>query len=206
MAKKKRIPKGQLNKENILHSRLKKLMKDLGEKYSIRVGIIGSQAYEKHPHADLTMAQLGAIHEFGATINVTDKMRGWFWHNAEIHKSDDPVIIPTRSFLRMPLLSKDGKKEINKVVTSQLSADRELNKIAANADSELLENVANLVGLAALQRVQQAFQTSGFGNWAPISEFTKSRRKGDASSEPLNDSGTLMESITVEVKKHGKKK
>lgn len=198
----KKIPKGQLNKNKLVFKRLNNLMKDLGQKYSIRVGIIGDKAYEQHPHTDLTMAELGAIHEFGSTIAVTDKMRGWFWHNAEVHKSNNPVIIPTRSFLRMPLLSGEGKKEINKVINSQMSNDRELNKIVAESDNgKFLEDVATLVGLAALQRVQQAFETSGFGNWAPITEFTKARRLGEGGNNPLDDTGDLKESITFKVKK-----
>lgn len=198
----KRIPSGQLNKNKVVFKRLNNLMKDLGQNYSIKVGIIGEEAYQKHEHSDLTMADLGRVHEFGATINVTDKMKGWFWHNAEVHKSNKPIVIPTRSFLRMPLLSSEGKKEINRIINSQLSADREVNKIVANYDNGgLLEAVANLVGLAALQRVQRAFQTSGFGNWAPIIEFTQSRRHGESGNAPLNDTGDLMESITYQVKK-----
>lgn len=202
MARKKRIPQGQLNKNKVVFKRLNNLMKDLGQNFSIRVGIIGDKAYQNHPHADLTMGELGAIHEFGATINVTDKMRGWFWHNAEVHKSNKPVVIPTRSFLRMPLLSAEGKKEINSVINNELSEDREINKIVGSYDNgKLLETIANLVGMRALQRVQRAFQTSGFGNWAGISAFTLSRRKSNQNPNPLEDTGDLMESITFEVKK-----
>lgn len=197
----KHVPKGQLNKNSLVFKRLKNLMNDLGQKYSIKVGIIGSEAYEKHPHADLTMAQLGAIHEFGATINVTDKMKGWFWYNAGVHKSNKPVVIPTRSFLRMPLLSGEGKKELRKVVNDNLSADRELNEIEATINGKILELIAELVGVKALQRVQEAFQTSGFGAWPQITEFTRNRRIGEGSNNPLNSTGDLMDSITYKVTK-----
>lgn len=202
MARKKHIPQGQLNKKQLVFKRLHNLMKDLGQNFSIKVGIIGDEAYQQHEHTDLTMADLGVIHEFGATINVTDRMRGWFWHNAGIHKSNKPIVIPTRSFLRMPLLSGEGKKEINKIINLQLSEDREINKIVAEYDKgKLLEDVANLVGLAALKRVQEAFETSGFGNWAPISAFTSMFRHGDSGNNPLDDTGELKDSITFEVKK-----
>ena len=202
MARKKYIPQGQLNKNQIVFKRLNNLMKDLGQKYSIRVGIIGDKAYEQHPHADLTMAQLGAIHEFGATINVTDKMRTWLHHN-DIHlrRETNTVVIPTRSFLRMPLLSGEGKKELRKVVNDNPSADRELNAIEATKNGKILELIAELVAVKALQRVQEAFQTSGFGAWAPITEFTKNCRIGDSSNKPLNDTGDLMNSITYKVTK-----
>ena len=175
-------------------------MKDLKQNFSIRVGIIGDKAYQNHPHTDLTMAELGAIHEFGATIGVTDKMRGWFWHNAEVHKSNRPVIIPTRSFLRMPLLSSEGKRELNRVVNDYLTKDRELNLLEAIHNKEMLKLIAELVAIKALQRVQQAFQTAGFGKWAGISNFTLSRRRSNQNPNPLEDTGDLMESITALVK------
>ena len=102
-----------INNKTVLRN-LEKLAKDLNKKVSIRVGIIGDKAHQIHSDTNLTNADLGAIHEFGATINVTDKMRGWFWYNYGIHKSNKAINIPARSFLRMPLLSEEGKKEIMK--------------------------------------------------------------------------------------------
>lgn len=199
MAKKR--PKGQLN-DKIVFKRLNNLMKDLGRNISIRVGIIGSEAYKQHPDTELTMAELGAIHEFGATINPTDNLKGYFWHRWGIHKSNKPINIPARSFLRMPLLGKEGKRELNKAVNEQLSTDREFNKAVGEVDSTLLTDVANVLGLAALKRVQEAFETSGFGQWKAVSEFTMQNRKGAADNPPLNDTGDLRESITFEVKEH----
>jgi hypothetical protein len=95
MAKKR--PKGQLN-DKMVFKRLNNLMKDLGRNISIRIGIIGSEAYKKHPDTELTMAELGAIHEFGADIQVTDKMRGYFWNKYGIHLKKKVVHIPARSF------------------------------------------------------------------------------------------------------------
>lgn len=196
----KKVPKGQLNKSQINLKRFNNLMKDLGKKFSIRVGIIGQQAYEKHPHSDLTNANLGAIQEFGATIQVTDKMRGWFWYNEGINKSNKPIVIPSRSFLRVPLLGKEGKKELRKAVNSELSTDRDVNKIIGMNDSKFLKTIAELLGTRALQRVQQAFETAGFGSWPPISELTKKLRRGDPNNPPLDDTGSLKDSITFEVK------
>lgn len=197
---KRRVPKGQLNEKRVNLKRFNTFMKDMGKKFSIRVGIIGQAAYEKHPHADLTNANLGAIHEFGATINVTPKMKGWFWYNEGIHKSNKPIVIPARSFLRMPLLGKDGKKELRKAVNSELSTDRDVNKLIGMADSKFLKTIAELVGLRALQRVQEAFETGGFGSWAPISDLTKKLRRGAPDNPPLDDTGSLKDSITFEVK------
>ena len=236
----KRSHKGQLNKRNkAVFKALNDLMEDLGEKYSIRVGIIGEQAYEKHPHTDLTFAQLGAIHEFGATINVTDKMRAYLHYNGmHLTKDTSDVIIPTRSFLRMPLLSEEFKEQImNELALSDAvefkdidygkiplhtakyinkykrilreRAAREFNRDIAEAASYrkgidlkgLMLAIANTVGAKGLERVQEAFNSSGFGKWAPITSYTAEHRSGDASNPPLQDTGDLMESVTFQVKK-----
>ena len=64
----------------------------------------------------------------------------------------------------------------------------------------MLKLIAELVAIKALQRVQQAFQTAGFGKWAGISNFTLSRRRSNQNPNPLEDTGDLMESITALVK------
>lgn len=214
----RKIPKGQINRKNKQTVQaLVNLMEDLGQKYSIRVGIIGDKAYEKHPHTDLTMAELGAIHEFGATINVTEKMRAYL-HHIGIHLKPDKtsIVIPTRSFLRMPLLNGDfkayllskagindtnalGRDKEAKALVRELNAD--IGKEALNRNSKIVEAVANMVGAEALAQVQRAFASSGFGKWAPISDITKKNRIGDENNPPLDDTGDLKDSVTVEVKK-----
>ena len=220
----KKIPPEQVNKRNrdTLRS-LVQLMKDIDQKYSIKVGIIGKNGSAQVPDSDLTYAELGAIHEFGATINVTKKMRGYFWHKWGIHKSNNPIVIPTRSFLRQPLLNDDAKEyfinEINRSGLIHYEADalgkdkegrqlvRELNiehaREALLEDAGIMEKVANEIAASALWLVQQAFKNGGYGTnkWAPITELTKQNRKHDPESPPLQDSGDLMQRITAEVKK-----
>lgn len=198
-------------------------MKDIDQKYSIKVGIIGKNGSAQVPDSHLTYAELGAIHEFGATINVTKKMQGYFWYKWGIHKSNKPIVIPTRSFLRQPLLNEDAKNffidEINRSGLIHYEADalgkdkegrtmvRELNiehaREALLQDAGIMEKVANEIGASALWLVQQAFKNGGYGTnkWAPISELTKQNRKHDAGSPPLQDSGDLMQRITAEIKK-----
>lgn len=199
MAKKKRLPNGQVNNKVVL-KKLNNLVKDLSRDISIRVGIIGSQGSAKHPDTDLTMAHLGAIHEFGANIKTTEKMRGFFWYKWGIHKSNEDVVIPARSFLRMPLISKEGKKVLTQAVKEQLSDDNDLNKYIGEHDKKFLTDIANIVGLTALQRVQEAFETGGFGKWQAVTPFSIKNRKGDAGNQPLDDTGDLRNSITYEVK------
>lgn len=112
------------------------LIKEAGKKYVIRVGIIGKNASEIHDEkSGRTNAQIGAAHEFGATINhpggqpyyinsstglaIFVKKDSLFGkHLIEKGQVTKPhtIILPTRSFLRMPLLSAEGKKAIIKSV------------------------------------------------------------------------------------------
>lgn len=215
-----KIPRGQINKKNKQTiQELVQLMKDIDQKYSIKVGIIGSQAYQKHKDSGLTNAELGAVHEFGATINVTAKMRKYL-HRLGIHlrKDTTTVVIPTRSFLRMPLLSGEFKNYLmNKSGIIQLYSPsefegkgrkqeaREMNidvaKLTMEKNPNFMEALAKWIASEALVRVQDAFNTSGFGKWAPISEVTKEHRKKDKESPPLTDTGQLRDSITAEVKR-----
>ncbi len=216
---------GRINKVRVNLGGLDELLDSLNKKYSVKVGIIGEHATQKHPDSDLTNAELGAVHEFGATINATEKMRGFFWHKWGIHKSNNPVVIPTRSFLRMPLLTAEGRKAIIKKVIEASKGDEALaeflttkNKKVFNendaADNYLREKIkgyinkdflgmlAEQIGIAAVSRVQEAFETSGFGKWAPITDFTKNNRTGDANNPPLQDTGDMLEGIHSEVVKH----
>lgn len=201
---KRRIPKGQINKKkNDCIKALQNLMKDLDQKVSIRVGIIGDKAREKHPDSDITNAQLGAIHEFGADIQVTDKMRGYFWHKWGIHLSKKTIHVPARSFLRSTLLSPQGKEEL--IDRSGLSDDRELNaefvKYKMMQDSNFFLALCEQIGMKAVEMVQTAFYVGGRPKeWTKITEFTKANRKNDPESPPLTDSGQLRDSITYEVK------
>lgn len=222
MAKKRKPPKGQINKRNdqcikALHN----LMEDLGEKYSIRVGIIGQQAAQKHRDTDLTNAELGAIHEFGASMTPTEKQKGYFWHRWGIHKSNKQINIPARSFLRVPLLSKEGKKAVIKGIpallkengnvagvyfedyasTSHSKTNEPYRKAVSKSLKGFLNNIAIAAGQVAVALVMQAFDNGGFPTkWEPTSEWSKKNRKYNPANPTLIDSGDLRESISYEVK------
>ena len=205
----------QINKRNKdTLKALVNLMEDLDQKYSIKVGIIGENATTQHSGTGLTNAQLGAIHEFGATINVTEKMRAYLhYHKLHLRKETNTIVIPTRSFLRMPLLSGEFKSYLMQKIGLYDAKDfkgnnqeaREMNLDQAilkmQKEPKIMEKIANWVAMAALTRVQDAFNTGGFGNWAGISDYTKSNRRGGASNPPLDNTGELRDSISVEVKK-----
>ena len=191
---------GRINKTRINFRALDELMKALDRKISIKVGIIGNAATQKHPDNDLTNAELGAVHEFGATITVTDKMRNYL-HSQGLHLKKDTmtVVIPTRSFLRMPLMSSEGKKELINVVKSQISPQFKATDLQSNVANEILDDAVHLLAETAYLKVLKAFDSGGFGNWAPVNEFTIKRRTSPG-EPPLTDSGDLRRSISYEIK------
>lgn len=190
----------RVNKTRINFKALDEWMKALDRKISIKVGIIGKEARQKHPDSDLTNAELGAIHEFGATITVTEKMRNYL-HSQGLHLKKDTmtVVIPTRSFLRMPLMSPEGKKELLNVVKSKIGNEFKATDLSNKTANKILDDTVHLLAEMAYLRVLKAFETGGFGKWAPISEFTAQRRY-NAGNPPLTDTGDLRRSISYEIK------
>ena len=203
----KKIPPGQVNKTNRETIKaLQKLMKDLDKKVSIRVGIIGDKAAEKQPGSSLTNAELGAVHEFGATIKVTEKMRAYL-HHIGIHLKPETttITIPARSFLRSTLLSDWGKDELLGRVNLDVK-DSEWNKEyieykLLDKGEEFFLALCEKIGLEAQDMVMTAFALGGIPDkWTPINEVTRQNRKNDKTSPPLVDSGQLANSIAYEVK------
>lgn len=193
----KHVPKGQVNKKRVSFGRLEKVIKQMNEKYSIRVGLLGANGSKIVEGTDLDMAALGAVHEFGATIQ---------------HK-DSTTVIPTRSFLRMPLLSSKGKQAIIKEVINTLGIDSATKTDKNTPDEfkgvyekEIINTIspkalATAIGAKAYERVMQAFKTDGFGNWEPTKPESRKHRKGAYDNPTLVDTGDMRDSITFEVKK-----
>lgn len=182
---------------------LNTLMKDLDKKVSIRVGIIGSQAYETHPHSDLTMAHLGAIHEFGATIQVTEKMRAYLHHiGVHLKPETTTITIPARSFLRDTFFNDQAKERLMDFAgLGSREFNKEFFEYKMAENPEFFMDVCNAIGAKALEMVQDSFRAGGYpSKWAPISEITRKNRIADPNNPPLQDTGDLMDSITVEVK------
>lgn len=134
----------------------------------VKVGIIGSKAAVKR-NDELTNAQIGFIQEFG---KLTGKPR-----------------IEPRSFIDMPL--KLHLKEYLK--KSETFSRKAFEKAIKDGNAE---EFAKKVGIQAERVIQEAFETSGWGQWKPNAEATK-RRKG--SDKPLIDTGELRRSISSEV-------
>lgn len=147
-------------------SRLEKLVENLGRKYYVDIGVLGEGGSAE---GGITLAGLGAVHEFG-----TDKAG----RNRDTQ-------IPERSFLRMPL--ETGQEEIEKEI------DPHIQKLIEDGD---IKGIFELIGIAGEARVQEAFETGGFGLWDDIEEATKKAKGSDAI---LIDIGTLRQAITSRV-------
>ena len=191
---------GRVNKTRINIKALDEWMKALDRKISIKVGIIGSEASQQAEGTELTNAELGAIHEFGCTITVTEKMRNYL-HSQGLHlkKGTMTVVIPTRSFLRIPLMSPEGQKELRRVIADSIGGEIKATDLSNKTANKILDDTVHLLAETAYLRVLQAFETGGFGKWAPITEFTAQRRY-NASNPPLTDTGDLRRSISYEIK------
>ena len=94
--------------------------------------------------------------------------------------------IPPRSFLRMPLgtqlpdkLSKIGKATWNALV-----------------EQKGVRGALEVLGIAGVQTVEEAFRSGGFGRWQPLKAATVARK---GSSAILIDSGQLRRSISSAV-------
>jgi len=92
---------------------------------------------------------------------------------------------PKRSFIRMPLEAKQG--DIAKYAESHAKEHLEAGNVKA-----IFEDI----GIAGQAKIQEAFDTQGFGTWRPDAESTVDRK---GSSAPLIDDGTLRKAVTYEV-------
>lgn len=156
------------------------------KKYRVRVGILGSKATEVHSESDKTNVFIGMIHEFGSIDGR----------------------IPERSFLRMPVQKKlkDIKEELKK----------NKDKIIELVKNQEFETIFSNIGIIIERIIQEAFESSGFGEWKENAYITihggwmRSKTgkpihiKGKGSDKPLIDTGQLRRSITSKViKKNG---
>ncbi len=86
--------------------------------------------------------------------------------------------IPQRSWLNMPLST--GRKEIEKIVKKKFKALLEKGDV---------QGIYRLFGQACEDRIQKAFDTGGFGTWAP-----------SPSPSPLIDTGAARNAVTSKVR------
>lgn len=96
--------------------------------------------------------------------------------------------IPIRSWLRMPITFK--RKEIIK----DMNNSKVVKKAIGNMD---IVTALKVLGISAYNKVQEAFESKGFGKWAPNSPMTIAKK---GSSSPLIDTSEFRNSVTWQVK------
>lgn len=149
------------------------------ESYQVAVGILSKSGGE--------MLMIANVHEFGCSIPVTNKMRGFLAYNYGVHlKRDTKVIkIPERSFIRSSYDNKrnqvfeKGEDLIGQVVEGSLSARAFYELLGQTCADTIREYLVSEVNSPA------------------NSELTI---KNKESSNPLVDSGQLAAAITYEIR------
>lgn len=161
---------------------LDEIIKAVRKKIILRIGIMGDAAQAEHEGDGLTNAQLGAIHE---------------------QPDNDGKKIPKRSFLLEPL-----QEKLNLTTDENKYLRKELFK--RYFDDKAPEKFYKALGTKALQIVDQAFMTNGFGRWTPLSQAylkrkinsVKSKKKREEyakNNKILVRSGTLRRSISMKI-------
>ena len=182
---------------------LKSLIKEMSKNYSVKVGLLAENGGSDEVSENLDLAGLGAVQEFGARIQVTEKMRKFLAYKLGIHlkKETTEIVIPARSWLQMPLERSQDLRAKVKEKTQLTKSERELAELAITeyGDYGILGELAQAVGVSALEQIQEAFDTEGFGEWTPNSPATI-RAKG--SESPLIDTGRLRNAITYKVEEN----
>ena len=130
-------------------------------------------------------AWLVGIHEYGCKIKVTPKMRAWFaYQGYPLKKTTTEITIPERSFIRAghDQYSEEVLKEAESVIDDVL------------VGTMSVERYCELIGMLMSERIKD-FATD-LKN-PPNSGMTADRK---GSSNPLVDTGHMIQSITYEVK------
>ncbi len=126
------------------------------------------------------MAQIAVINEYGATINVTPKMRGWFFHNFGIHKSNKPIVIPPRPFMTTTIKNYKNKWAKGlKVLLESMPPEQALSYLGERMRTDIMDTI-----------ISHKFTPN-----APFTIMKKGRDK------PLIDSGDMLNSIKYKVSK-----
>ncbi len=150
-------------------------------KMRIHVGILGD--------ADGDLLMIAAVHEYGCTIKVTERMRGYLHHvGLHLKKSTDQINIPERSFIRASYDT--GKQSIDSV-----SRDA-INRVISGEWNA--EQAAKSIGLFCVQMTQEFINTGKVE--PPDSQYTLDHKNQKTT---LVESGRLVESITFEIEEVG---
>lgn len=190
-------------KAKINYKGLENLIKAMSKQYKVKVGLLATKGGSDAVSDNMDLAGLGALQEFGADIKITPKMAAYLHFKAEElglppsqKKGDGYIHIPARSWLQMPL---QRRQDLKKRLIKYFGESKESieNYIADTGD---LQSLAIMIGAAAVDQIQEAFETEGFGSWEANSPLTVAQK---GSAMPLVDTGSLRQAITYEVDNNG---
>lgn len=152
--------------------RMKKSLESLNGK-KINVGVLEGEH-----------AWLASIHEYGCKIPVTPKMRAWFaYQGFPLKKTTTVITIPERSFLRT------GFDTHNKEVVEKV--EQTMPDVLVGTLS--VEKYCEIIGLLLASKIKD--YARDLKN--PPNSTMTTQMKG--SSNPLVDTGSMIEGITYEV-------
>lgn len=159
---------------------LNRIMKMLKEDYVLRVGIMGSKASTQHDNKS----------------GVSNAELGTF-HEFGTSK------MPARSFLFKPLAD---RLQFTDPEMRQLRAAVFTQFFVKNSPKNFFMDL----GTKALSVIEDAFNTNGFGEWAPLTtgtekQFSKARKRNIKKNgyQILTDTGKLRRSIAMKIFKRG---
>lgn len=182
---------------------LENAIKALSKQYQVKVGLLANKGGSDEVSQDMDLAGLGALQEFGADIKITQKMAAFLHFKAEElglppskGKGDGYIHIPARSWLQMPL---QRKKDLQKRIIKYFGESKESVE-SYIADTGDLYSLAIMIGAAAVDQIQEAFASEGFGEWKANSPLTIAQK---GSAMPLIDTASLRGAITYEVNENG---
>lgn len=168
-----------------------KIIQELQELKDKEVAV-GIQADEVNSDGK-NLAYIGAVHEFGKDIEVTDKMRSYL-HAQGLHlkKTTKVIKIPQRSFLREAI--DENESEINSL------EDKLLDQVIAGriSSKQALESIGNTVQGLVQQRIADGIQPG-------LHPFTIQQKTvhGKKGTTPLIGSGHLRQSIRYKIRTRG---
>ena len=145
----------------------------------VKVGVLAAKSgreasKDTEDNENLTNVEIGLLHEFGDVEGEIEKFGSY------------EEAVPIRSFIKMPL---EHKKDF-----LLKSMNKKMIKAALVMGN--VKKALEILGVEAENVIQEAFESGGFGKWAPLAPSTI-EKKGSAAI--LIETGQLRRSISSQV-------
>ncbi len=169
-----------------------KLRKGLAPGQFVAVGVFGSHKNTRQQGGEITNTELAVLQEFGSEKVDTRRPGQTIITQGTKKKAIERELgsvtqrIPARSFIKMPLQFK--RAEILK-----FAASKSISTFLMLGEQK---KALTYMGLFCENIIQQAFDTGGFGKWAPNKPSTI---KAKGSAKPLIDQAELRRAVWSKV-------